>query len=441
MLRRIVFGFGLVSATALSHPASAETQRPLQIVISTATQSMKIYDGETVVTTSRVSTGKAGHTTPSGIFSILEKRKYHESNIYSNAPMPFMQRLTWSGIALHEGHVPDYPASHGCVRLPRGFAKTLFGMTEPGLHVIISDGPIEPVRIEHVNLFAPLKPLPSQPLLSQIALRPTVNRKTSGPYEVAMTLTDTAPDMTVTASISPVERAPLKILVHRRGERETVHDVQVLLNHLGFDAGLPDGLAGSKTRDAIAGFKRWKGLPSDGARVSGAFLEALYHTTGKEMPPTGQLLVRENFRPLFEAPVGIREPEKPLGTHFFSASDVDPAHEKAVWHGMTLPNALSSAERGRLGIAPEASASSASEALDRLDIPSEVKERIATLMSNGTSLTITDQGLGPETGKGTDFVTLTRSKPQVATAQAVSDKPSKPRRPSLRSYRNGVGLY
>jgi Uncharacterized protein conserved in bacteria len=441
MLRRIVFGLGLVSATVLSHPASAEAQRTLQIVISKATQSMKIYDGETVVATSRVSTGKSGHTTPSGIFSILEKRKYHESNIYSNAPMPFMQRLTWSGIALHEGHVPDYPASHGCVRLPRGFAKALFGMTEPGLHVVISDEPVEPVRIEHVNLFAPLKPLPSEPLLSDIDLRPTVKRKTPEPYEVAMNSAETAPDMTVTASISPVERAPLKILVHRRGERETVQDVQVLLNYLGFDAGSPDGLAGSKTRDAIAGFKRWKGLPADGARVSGAFLEALYRTTGKELPPAGQLLVRRNFRPLFEAPVGIREPEKPLGTHFLTATGVDPMQEKAVWHGMTLSNVLSSAELGRLGIAPEASASSASEALGRLDIPADVRERIATLMSDGTSLTITDQGLGPETGKGTDFVTLTRSRPQVATAQAASDKPSKPRRPSLRSYRNGVGLY
>ncbi|MFP3386248.1 hypothetical protein R0J92_22675, partial [Tritonibacter sp. SIMBA_163] len=92
--------------------------------------------------------------------------------------------------------VPNYPASHGCVRIPTGFAKTLFGMTDRGLHVIIADAPVEPVKIEHVNLFAPLKPLPSEPLMSDIDLRPTVKRKTTGPYEVAMNSAEQAPDMT-----------------------------------------------------------------------------------------------------------------------------------------------------------------------------------------------------------------------------------------------------
>ncbi|HEX2147206.1 MAG TPA: L,D-transpeptidase family protein, partial [Pseudorhizobium sp.] len=186
MLRRLVFGLGLLSATMLSHSALADDPNTLQIIVSKDTQSMTVYDGGKAIATTRVSTGKAGHTTPSGIFSILEKRKYHESNIYSNAPMPFMQRLTWSGIALHEGHVPNHPASHGCIRLPRDFAKNLFGMTDRGVHVVISDAPVEPVSIQHVNLFAPLKPLPTEPLMSDIDLRPTVKRKTSGPYEVAM---------------------------------------------------------------------------------------------------------------------------------------------------------------------------------------------------------------------------------------------------------------
>ena len=84
--------------------------------IEKAEQTLTVYDGDQVIATSKVSTGKAGHTTPSGVFSILEKRKYHESNLYSNAPMPWMQRITWSGVALHESNsVPNYPASHGCV--------------------------------------------------------------------------------------------------------------------------------------------------------------------------------------------------------------------------------------------------------------------------------------------------------------------------------------
>lgn len=440
MLRRFVFGLGLMSAAMLSHSAFAEAERTLQIVISKTAQSMTVYDGATVVATTRVSTGKSGHTTPSGIFSILEKRKYHESNIYSNAPMPFMQRLTWSGIALHEGNVPNYPASHGCVRLPPGFAKTLFDMTQRGVHVVVSDAPVEPLRIAHVNLFAPLKPLQTEPLLSDIDLRPTVKRKTSGPYEVAMNSAEETPDMTITSSISGRDEAPLKILIHRRGEREITHDVQVLLNDLGFDAGVADGIAGSLTRSAIAGFKRWKELPQNGPLLSSDFLAALYRSSGKNEPPLGQILVRQNFEPLFEAPVGLKNPEVPLGTHFFTASDIDRSHESAAWHTLTLPNILTPAETRRLGITSDAKPSSAAAALERIDIPADIRERIGTMMSDGTSLTITDQGLGLETGKGTDFVTLTRSQLQVADAKpAAVMKPQKPRRAS--AYRNGVGLY
>ncbi len=93
---------------------------------------------------------------PVGNFSILEKKKTHFSNLYDSAPMPWMQRLTWSGVALHESkHVPRYPASHGCVRMPAAFAKQLFSMTKRGYHVIITDAPVTPVAISHANLFMP----------------------------------------------------------------------------------------------------------------------------------------------------------------------------------------------------------------------------------------------------------------------------------------------
>jgi len=99
------------------------------IVISKASQRMRVFkDGETLLT-SPVSTGRRGHVTPSGVFPIIEKRRYHRSNLYSNAPMPFMQRLTMDGIAIHAGHLPGYPASHGCIRLPYGIARSLFNVT------------------------------------------------------------------------------------------------------------------------------------------------------------------------------------------------------------------------------------------------------------------------------------------------------------------------
>ncbi|WP_120717809.1 L,D-transpeptidase family protein [Tsuneonella amylolytica] len=113
------------------------------IVVSKPSQRMFVFrDGE-LWKESPVSTGKKGHTTPSGVFAILQKRVKHRSNIYSNAPMPFMQRLTWSGIALHAGHLPGYPASHGCIRLPRAFAASLYQLTKFGsTAVIVTDAPL-----------------------------------------------------------------------------------------------------------------------------------------------------------------------------------------------------------------------------------------------------------------------------------------------------------
>ncbi|SFB60967.1 L,D-transpeptidase catalytic domain [Rhizobium sp. NFR07] len=443
MLRGVLFSLGLLSGTILSQSAFADTAT-LQIIVSKDKQSMTVYDGETVVQTTKVSTGKAGHTTPSGIFSILEKRKYHESNIYSNAPMPFMQRLTWSGIALHEGHVPNYPASHGCVRIPPGTAKTIFDMTDRGVHVVISDAPVAPVKIDNANLFMPLKPSPNSPFMSDVDLRPTVMKKASdGPYRVAMAGTDPMTTGSLQAVV-PEDAPPLRILVHRRGARETMMDVQSLLLGLGFDAGAADGIPGPMTRDAIAGYKRWKGLPLNGPLVSKEFLAALYHSAGQEAAPAGQILVRRSFEPLFEAPVGIKDPERALGTHFYTADHIKRDAETAEWHAVTLENKLTADEMRDLGIEKAADASqpnAAAAALDRLEIPKDVREEIAVLMTNGTSLTITDQGLGPETGKGTDFVTLTKSEASLVQAQPAQSSQKPARRSKRDSYVGGIGLY
>ncbi|WP_133479628.1 L,D-transpeptidase family protein [Cognatilysobacter segetis] len=112
---------------------------PVTVVVSLPEQMAYVYRGEQLIGRSTVSSGKPGHDTPPGVYEILEKRKVHHSNKYNNAPMPFMQRLTWDGVALHAGHNPGYPASHGCVRLPREFAATLFEVTERGGRVIVAD--------------------------------------------------------------------------------------------------------------------------------------------------------------------------------------------------------------------------------------------------------------------------------------------------------------
>ena len=114
-------------------------QGPVDVVISLGLQRAYVFRGGTLIGVSTVSSGREGHESPIGRFQILEKRKIHRSNRYNDAPMPFMQRLTWRGVALHAGAIPGHPASHGCVRLPTGFAQKLFEATSVGSSVFIAD--------------------------------------------------------------------------------------------------------------------------------------------------------------------------------------------------------------------------------------------------------------------------------------------------------------
>jgi lipoprotein-anchoring transpeptidase ErfK/SrfK len=112
---------------------------PVVIVVSLPEQRAHVYRNGIRIGVSTISSGMEGHETPTGVFPILQKREIHHSNLYNGAPMPYMQRLTWDGIALHAGRIPGYPASHGCVRLPKAFAKILFAQTEHGGTVVIAD--------------------------------------------------------------------------------------------------------------------------------------------------------------------------------------------------------------------------------------------------------------------------------------------------------------
>jgi hypothetical protein len=122
----------------------ASSSGPVEIVVSLPLQAVYVYRGGTLIGLSTASTGRAGKETPTGSFEILQKRREHYSNLYDNAPMPFMQRLTWDGIALHGGRIPGYPASAGCVRLPNSFARKLFEVTSLGAWVHILDSTAGP---------------------------------------------------------------------------------------------------------------------------------------------------------------------------------------------------------------------------------------------------------------------------------------------------------
>lgn len=420
---RLATGMGILGLLLSCGTALAGTlEGPLQIVVSKDLQELKVYDGGVVVATSRVSTGKAGHSTPTGIFSILEKKRTHFSNLYDSAPMPFMQRLTWSGIALHASNsVPAYPASHGCVRLPNDFAKTLFSLTRRGGHVLISDRAVEPRRIVHEALFRPATVLPETQLLSDADLRPGLLDDGTKSVEVAMTEPVAAvPE----PAVQKTEQDPIRILVTRRGEREALIDLQRLLTELGYDAGAPDGLLGRQTIAAIKSFQAAEGLAQDG-RVTPELSAAVYAKAGKGAPPNGRILVRQKFKPVLEAPVTIRDAETALGTHFLLARDVDSEKGTADWYGVTMENHLPQSTMTRLGITQAADAGAPdalAKTLSRIDIPADMRIRISAMLSEGASLSISDTGLGAETGNGTDFITLTRKAPLKADAAPVRKK-------------------
>src|SRR5215204_1564891 len=143
---------------------NAKPQGPLIIAVSIEQQKVRVYDSNGLFAESPVSTGMKGHSTPMGVFSVIQKHKLHHSNIYSNAPMPYMQRITWSGVAMHAGVLPGYPASHGCIRMPMAFAMKMWNWTRMGARVIDTPGQITPARFAHPLLVAQ-KVVP-QPLIA-----------------------------------------------------------------------------------------------------------------------------------------------------------------------------------------------------------------------------------------------------------------------------------
>ncbi len=212
------------------------------------------------------------------------------------------------------------------------------------------------------------------------------------------------------AQAAAVDQAPLGILITRRGLRENVRDLQGLLNGMGFATGTPDGMLGPATVEAIEDFKKAHNITTSGGLVSPALMKAVYAVAGKGEPPNGEIMVRQNFKPLFEAPAVIAEPQEALGTHFFTAHTIDKVNGKADWFGVTLEDDLSKDAKKRLGITSEAQAESldaADRALDRITIPDDTRRRIEDLLTAGSSLTISDTGIGPETGNETDFITIT----------------------------------
>jgi hypothetical protein len=266
---------------------------------------------------------------------------------------------------MHQGVVPSGPASHGCIRLPEAFARQMWGITKLGARVIIARSEVTPVAISNERLFT-LKREPAEQNGQAQAAASETTGGTSGGTEFAQ-------------------------LGAKRSE--TVSDA------MAYAIVPPRDIANTGPELKLAEPRPLKAGP-----VS-VFISR------KE----GKLFVRKGFEPVFYVPVTFSEPDRPLGTHVFTALAVNDDNTTLRWNVMSMPGtgaapAKKSAKDKRVEPppAPARPASNATQALERVSIPPEALERISELMSPGASLIISDQGLGPETGKGTDFIVLTR---------------------------------
>src|ERR1700738_1909749 len=324
---------------------------PLQIIISIADQRISLFDNGTLIARSSVSTGTPGHPTPLGVFSVIGKQRWHRSNIYSAAPMPYMQRITWSGIALHAGVVPGHPASHGCIRLKNDFAIRLWHLTKRGTRVIVAHDDVQPVEITNPHLFKP--------------------KAVSGSPEFQ---TDTVAGKSISTAAA-------------------THGSLV---------------SNAETPEA-------PGLQVPGSASAGGAPKRIVPISVFVSRKLSKLFVRQGFSPLFDVPVKIENPEEPLGTHVFTAMEFQNEGAAIRWTVVSIPEEfprIEGATKGREAPVKQTALSvpspdQANAVLNRIEIPQDTVERISKLLTPASSLIISDNGFSHETGKDTDFIVLT----------------------------------
>ena len=325
---------------------------PLQIIISIADQRISVYDDGTLIARSSVSTGVQGHPTPVGVFSIIGKELWHRSNIYSAAPMPYMQRITWSGIALHAGVLPGHPASHGCIRLANDFAIRLWRLTKRGTRVIIAHHDVHPVQIASPRLFSKSKTASSsqEPSVDAFAGKDALTLAISPTPLVPNTQSQGATNLLPATGVGQQKKAvPISVFVSRKLSKLFVRQGFTSLFDVPIKIKNPDEPLGTHVFTLLepqskGALFRWN-VVSMRAKVSGTSASL-------------------NKKP--KAPV-----QATSGT---VRSD-------------RLPD-------------------SASAALDRVEIPRDEVGRISQLLTPGSSLILSDYELSTETGNDTDFIVV-----------------------------------
>jgi L,D-transpeptidase catalytic domain len=170
--------------------ADAVNAGPIVMVVSITEQRAYVYRNGILIGATTVSTGRPGHVTPTGVFTVLQKQKEHRSTIYDGAPMPYMERLTWGGVALHAGGLPGYPESHGCIHLPSEFARELFAISPPGMTVVIASTATEPTQVTHPGYLVPVSAVGGKPIEDPIDAKEDVSweptASPSGPISIVI---------------------------------------------------------------------------------------------------------------------------------------------------------------------------------------------------------------------------------------------------------------
>jgi hypothetical protein len=313
--------------------------------------------------------------------------------------MPYMQRVTWSGVAMHEGQNIGHPASHGCIRMPRDFAVRLYRLTKLGTRVIIARSELKPVEFADPHLFVHKEKPP------EIAAAPpnSVETAAAKPAELAVRADMPALLQPVQSDVLAPQVAAPAVSADPKAE-SAAHPAD-------------PGKAGDATAPMPPS-------PAELAKAAAAKKTQIAIFISRKRQ---RLYVRQNFEPLFDVAVAIAQPEAPVGTHVYTALEFSgPDRTTLRWNVVSLPGEAPKRvqyveERSRYGapgrrrrreVVDEGATDapppqSPAQVLARIDIPPDIGEAISQMIVPGSSLVVSDQGLGDETGEGTDFVVVT----------------------------------
>ena len=409
--------------TEVTAPRAAS--EPIMAIVSIKTQQITFYDADGWILRAPVSTGTKGRETPAGIFAILEKEKEHRSTLYDDAEMPNMQRITWNGIAMHGGPLPGYAASHGCVRMPYGFAEKLFDKTRIGMRVIVSPGDAEPVEFSHPALFMPkAEAIAAAPARAEALPREAAEAAKAADEAKKAAASAARETASLTGSLRKLEglktRAAAELVTADKAlataktdeARARAEDLKQKAATKAADLGTQ--LEGAKTdakakldtaaatKDAVKTAQTRKADTAKAASEAKLAIEPasiyisratqkLYvrRPTHKPAPDGGGIV----FDATIEVPITIRNPERPIGTHVFTAVARNEAGLR--WTAVTIDGG-----------------DNAKAALDRITIPQDVLDRIAPTALPRSSIVISDEPLSAETNYRTEFVAVLSGQPQ-----------------------------